>query len=43
MYIPVLTTLVCVVDPDPVGPALFGPIRIRILTEITDPERIRVA
>ena len=32
-----------VVDPDPVGSALFGRIWIRIVTEKTVPERIRVA
>ena len=30
-------------DPDPVVSASFGRIRIRIVTEKTDPERIRVA
>ena len=32
-----------VVDPDLVGSAFFFRIRIRIVTEKTDPERIRVA
>ena len=34
--------IMSVVDPDPVGSTSFGRIRILIVTEKTDPERIRV-
>ena len=37
-----LSANISVVDPDPVGSALFGRIRKRIVTEKTDPERFRV-